>query len=172
MSSFLTLKSVCWTSIFRNMSRDVWKRTFKNVRPAKIQISLRIRAVWSESSPCAFWTAKDVDNGYLDPTARMRRLIWVFVGGSHVRTYVLLRYGSYILFCTIFLLIVLKEHVWNDYVYLTSMLTTFNYTVDSRYLDIAYLGITAYLEVKIWSLPKPENLTTCKKYCGKRRNCS
>ena len=27
--------------------------------------------------------------------------------------------------------------------------------------------ITAYLEVKIWSLPKHENLTTCKKYCGK-----
>ena len=27
--------------------------------------------------------------------------------------------------------------------------------------------ITAYLEVKIWSLSKHENLTTCKKYCGK-----
>ena len=27
--------------------------------------------------------------------------------------------------------------------------------------------ITAYLEVKIWSLPKHENLTTSKKYCGK-----
>ena len=27
--------------------------------------------------------------------------------------------------------------------------------------------ITAYLEVKIWSLPKHENLTTCEKYCGK-----
>ena len=27
--------------------------------------------------------------------------------------------------------------------------------------------ITAYLEVKILSLPKPENLTTGKKYCGK-----
>ena len=27
--------------------------------------------------------------------------------------------------------------------------------------------ITAYLEVKIWSSPKHENLTTCKKYCGK-----
>ena len=26
--------------------------------------------------------------------------------------------------------------------------------------------ITAYLEVKIWSLPKHENLTTGKKYCG------
>ena len=27
--------------------------------------------------------------------------------------------------------------------------------------------ITAYLKVKIWSLPKHENLTTGKKYCGK-----
>ena len=27
--------------------------------------------------------------------------------------------------------------------------------------------ITAYLEVKIWSLPKHENRTTGKKYCGK-----
>ena len=27
--------------------------------------------------------------------------------------------------------------------------------------------ITAYLEVKIWSLPKHENITTGKKYCGK-----
>ena len=27
--------------------------------------------------------------------------------------------------------------------------------------------ITTYLEVKIWSLPKHENLTTCKTYCGK-----
>ena len=29
--------------------------------------------------------------------------------------------------------------------------------------------ITAYLEVKIWSPPKHENLTTCKKYCGKEK---
>ena len=29
------------------------------MRPAKIQISLRIRAVWSESSLGAFWIAKD-----------------------------------------------------------------------------------------------------------------
>ena len=33
--------------------------------------------------------------------------------------------------------------------------------------------ITAYLEVKIWSLPKHENLTTGKKnIVEKRRNCS
>ena len=36
------------------MSRNVRQRTFENVRTAKIQISLRIRAVWSESSLGAF----------------------------------------------------------------------------------------------------------------------
>ena len=40
--------------------------TFRLVRPVKIQIRLRIRAVWSESSLNAFWIAKDakfqVDN--------------------------------------------------------------------------------------------------------------
>ena len=39
------------------------------------------------------------------------------------------------------------------------------------YLKLEYLihtsWITAYLEVEIWSLPKHENLTTGKKYCGK-----
>ena len=37
----------------------VRKRTFVYERPAKIQIRLRIRAVWSESSLDAFWIAKD-----------------------------------------------------------------------------------------------------------------
>ena len=52
---------------------------------AKIQISLRIRVIWSESSLDAFWIAKDAnflhaDNEYSNQTARIRRLIWVFVG--------------------------------------------------------------------------------------------
>ena len=51
----------------------------------KIQISLRIRAVWSEYSLGAFWIAMDLkflhgDNEDSDQIARMRRLIWVFVG--------------------------------------------------------------------------------------------
>ena len=67
----------------------IWAATSENVpptqvRPAKIQISLRIRAVWSESSLGAFSIDKgtkflhaDYDNS--DQTARMRRLIRVFV---------------------------------------------------------------------------------------------
>ena len=66
-------------------SRNVMKRTVKHVLPAKIQISLRIRAVWSESSLGAFWIAKDAKCQHVvsedsDQTPRMRRLIWVFVG--------------------------------------------------------------------------------------------
>ena len=41
------------------MSCNLTKSTFGLVRPAKIQIRLRIRAVWSESSLDAFWIAKD-----------------------------------------------------------------------------------------------------------------
>ena len=53
------------------------------VRPAKTQISLGIRPVWSESSLCAQWVAKDpsfrhADSEDSDQTGRMPTLIWVF----------------------------------------------------------------------------------------------
>ena len=62
-----------------------------SVRPAKtqislgFQISLGIRPVWSESSLCAQWIAKNpsflhVDSEDSDQTGRMPRLIWVFAG--------------------------------------------------------------------------------------------
>ena len=49
------------------------------------QISLSIRPVWSESSLCAQWIAKDpwfpqADSEDSDQTGRMPRLIWVFSG--------------------------------------------------------------------------------------------
>ena len=68
------------------------------VRPAKTQISLGIRPVWSESSLCAWWVAKapsflhadsevlHADSEDSDQTGRMPRLIWVFAG----RTLILL----------------------------------------------------------------------------------
>ena len=61
-------------------SRNVRNRTFGYVHQTKIQISLRIRAVWLKSSMGAFWIAKDAkflhaDNEDSDQTARMRRLI-------------------------------------------------------------------------------------------------
>ena len=42
-----------------DVSHNVRKRTFWHVRLTKIQIKLRIRAVWSEPSLVAFWIAKD-----------------------------------------------------------------------------------------------------------------
>ena len=55
------------------------------VRPAKTQISLGIRPVWSESSLCTQWVAKGpsflhADSEDTDQTGRMPRLIWVFAG--------------------------------------------------------------------------------------------
>ena len=68
-----------------SFSHNVRKRAVAHARPAKILISLRIRADWSESSLGAIWIAKDAkflhaDNEDSNQTARMRRLIWVFVG--------------------------------------------------------------------------------------------
>ena len=55
------------------------------LRPAKTQISLGIRPVWSEFSLCAQWVAKDPsflheDSEDADQTGRMPRMIWVFGG--------------------------------------------------------------------------------------------
>ena len=55
------------------------------VRPVKTWISQGIRPVWSESSLCAQWVAKDpsflhVDSENSDQTGQMPRLIWVFAG--------------------------------------------------------------------------------------------
>ena len=67
------------------------KNNKMSVRPAKTQISLGIHPVWSESSLCAQWVAKDpsflqVDSEDSDQTGQMPRLIWVFAG----RTLILL----------------------------------------------------------------------------------
>ena len=53
------------------------------VRPAKTQITLGIRPVWSESPLCTHWVAKDPsflhgDSEDSDQTGWMPRLIWVF----------------------------------------------------------------------------------------------
>ena len=60
---------------------NVRKCTFGHVRPVMIQISLRIRAVWSESSLAVVWIAKDAKFLHADneDSDRIRRLIWVFV---------------------------------------------------------------------------------------------
>ena len=63
-------------------SQRMKQHTKWHVRPAKTQISLGIRPVWSESSLCAKWVAKDLrflnaDSEDSDQTGQMPRLIWV-----------------------------------------------------------------------------------------------
>ena len=60
------------------MNRHLRKDTFGYVRVVTIQISMRIRAVlWESLLGAKFLHADNEDS---DQTARMRRLIWVFVG--------------------------------------------------------------------------------------------
>ena len=77
--------SSCVSKVWHYLSRFMTKPTKWHVRPAKTQISLGIRPVWSESSLCAPWVAKDpsflhADSEDSDQTGRMPRLIWVFAG--------------------------------------------------------------------------------------------
>ena len=72
--------SLLFVNVVCQMNRNVRKRIFGHVRPAKIHISLRMCAFCSESSLSEFWIAKDAkslhaDNKDSDQTARMRRLI-------------------------------------------------------------------------------------------------
>ena len=88
------------------MNFNARKHTFWDVHPANIQISLRIRAFWSECSLGAFRIAKDAKflhayNEYSDQTVRMRMLIWVFVGSMCQK----------VRFLT---LLVIQFYKWND----------------------------------------------------------
>ena len=72
-----------WTNSVYEPPRD--KTNNVAVRPAKTQISLSIRPVWSESSLCAQWVAKGpsflhADSKDSDQTGWMAMLIWVFAG--------------------------------------------------------------------------------------------
>ena len=73
------------------------------VRPAKTQISLGIRTVWSESSLYAQWVAKSpsflhAHSEHCDQTGRMPRLIWVFAGRT--LTLLVLTRGGLIIYVT------------------------------------------------------------------------
>ena len=66
------------------------KGTLGHGRPATIQISLRIRAVWSESLLATFWMTKDAkflyaDNEDSDKILQMRRLMLVVFGSVFIR---------------------------------------------------------------------------------------
>ena len=71
--AFVVIRAFFLVFLGHHFSRDVGKFSFGLVRPVKIQISLLINSVWSESSMTAFC------NEDSDQTAWMHRLIWVFV---------------------------------------------------------------------------------------------
>ena len=71
------------------------------VSPAKTQISLGIRPVWSESSLCTQWVDKGPSFLHAisedsDQTGRMPRLIWVFTGRT--TTLLVLSWGGSVFF--------------------------------------------------------------------------
>ena len=73
--------------LYLHFNSNLRKRTFWHVRQKKTQITLRMRAAWSESSLSAwrnFVTSAIVKapSEDSDQTARMRSLIWIFAGGT------------------------------------------------------------------------------------------
>ena len=92
LSLMETICTKCQILFFRkskknviNLSQRMTKSTIGFVRPAKSQIRLRIRAVWSESSliACAFNSFQAIQREIKENlcyTRWMYRLIWVFAG--------------------------------------------------------------------------------------------
>ena len=75
-----------WTTLYGIKGEPPHDKTSKmTVRPTKTEISLGIHPVWSESSLCTQWVAKDpsflhADSEGSDQTGQMPRLIWVIAG--------------------------------------------------------------------------------------------
>ena len=97
---------------FCKMSLKVRKRTFWHMRPANSQISLRMLAVWSESSlsawrNVAFLVIQKAPSEDSGQTARMRRLIWIFAGRTFPKLSflrVILKWSTNFLFLFLFAL--------------------------------------------------------------------
>ena len=75
----------CALTVSETYEPPQFKTNKMTVHPAKTQISLGFRPVWSESSLCAQLVAKDqiflhADSEGSDQTGRMPKLIWVFAG--------------------------------------------------------------------------------------------
>ena len=69
-----------WMSLFEPPHDKTYKMT---VRPAKTQISLGIRPVWSVSSLCAQWVAKDTSFLHAVSEDTDAQAIWVFAGRTY-----------------------------------------------------------------------------------------
>ena len=120
-ASYLCLNSDSIAFAFTQANEPRHDKTNKmSVRPAKTQISLgSVRPVWSESSLCTQWVAKDpnflhADSEDSDQTGRMSRLIWVFAGRTcHFVGFVMLRLILRIVCLKILLLLNKKLKAYN-----------------------------------------------------------
>ena len=137
-----------WTKCSGNVKPQLWrahisclmtKPTKWQVRPAKAQISLGIRSVWSEYSLSAWrypgsLATHWVHNEDSDQTGRMPRLIWVFAGRT-VILYVSSWDGSVILFVAI-IVIKLNGIIYNDSLYTTDLyISAYNILVCETIVD-------------------------------------
>ena len=88
--SKVTIRSI---PVYHTISRLMTKPIKWHVRPVKTQISLGIRPVWSESSLCAQWVAKDSSFLHMDSeddsdqTGRTTTLLVLSWGGSYQSFY-------------------------------------------------------------------------------------
>ena len=76
-----------WTQL--QLSHNARKRTFRHVRPAKIQIRLRIGAVWSDTSVGANFHADKGDSAQTESPlcAYVRRIVlptWGSFNDTHI----------------------------------------------------------------------------------------
>ena len=110
------------------------------VRTAKTQISLGIRADWSESSLCAQWVATGprfahADSEDSDQTGRMPKLIWVFAG----RTLILLVFsclGSYFKHPGMNSLIPVDQEIWSAlWIIMGRLFSTTTHALNTSYSD-------------------------------------
>ena len=95
--NWITKESLNLSCIRFQLEPQHYKTDKMIVRAAKTRISLGIRPVWSEFSPCAQFLANDrrflhADSEDPGQTGRMPRLIWVFAGRKgHFFDFVVLR---------------------------------------------------------------------------------
>ena len=83
----------CKTTLFNlNLNRPVTKPTKWPLHPAKTQISLGIRPVWSESSLCTLWVAKDLTilhakfiPGWSESSLGAQSFCWFCRAAAHFR---------------------------------------------------------------------------------------
>ena len=117
------------------------KPTKWHVRRAKTQTILGIRPVWSESSLCAIWVAKDqaffMRSVKTAQTGRMPRLIWVFAGRSHFVGFVMRRLIFFIIWVLfVFFLFFFFSLLFSPLIYYRKLL---NYDEVSTFMSLPQL---------------------------------